>query len=382
MMAGNIKLQNASPTVKGHYRTSGREGFWKSQQYQRSFLDHLGQKLGITKPEDWYKSLNTQILKKNGGSGLLAQYGGSVFKTISSVYPEHKWLPWKLGYVPMNYWSSKENRRLYFDWLGAHLGVKHLDDWYPLAKQVYLQQNGGSGLLRIFNNSTYRALKEAYPEHNWVPWKFSTLPQQWTSDVNDSALITFISEKLHVSTLQDWYRVSDKQLRQLKVWYIVKKKGGLEAILKNLYPHVKWEASKFKSAGKKSAQRWLLLTLQKIFAQEEVFEDYLHPDLQLSPKKKLQLDVFIPSLSLGLEYQGEHHYNNVWMFGPTQQFQIFDKQKKEVCANKNITLVEVPYWWDKQPASLAASILQVRPDLANRLEGYQGVPISASPPKQ
>ena len=46
---------------------------------------------------------------------------------------------------------------------------------------------------------------------------------------------------------------------------------------------------------------------------------------------------------------------------------------------KNITLVEVPYRWDRAKESLASSINQVRPELIGSPPG--ATPIPTSPPK-
>ena len=40
-----------------------------------------------------------------------------------------------------------------------------------------------------------------------------------------------------------------------------------------------------------------------------------------------------------------------------------DKEKKEICKENGITLIEIPYWWDKQLSSLIATIHQQRKDL-------------------
>ena len=40
-----------------------------------------------------------------------------------------------------------------------------------------------------------------------------------------------------------------------------------------------------------------------------------------------------------------------------------DEEKRKVCKEKNITLIEIPYWWDKQLSSLISTIHQQRKDL-------------------
>lgn len=40
-----------------------------------------------------------------------------------------------------------------------------------------------------------------------------------------------------------------------------------------------------------------------------------------------------------------------------------DKFKQTVCHNNGITLIVIPYWWDKSIQSVAATIQAVRPDI-------------------
>lgn len=41
--------------------------------------------------------------------------------------------------------------------------------------------------------------------------------------------------------------------------------------------------------------------------------------------------------------------------------------KRKACAEQGITLIEIPYWWDKSKASVIASIIKVRPELESQM---------------
>lgn len=58
------------------------------------------------------------------------------------------------------------------------------------------------------------------------------------------------------------------------------------------------------------------------------------------------LDIFIPSLSVGIEYQGQQHFEVVSLFGGEerlQEQQQRDKKKRHLCAQNNVRLIEWKY---------------------------------------
>ena len=60
----------------------------------------------------------------------------------------------------------------------------------------------------------------------------------------------------------------------------------------------------------------------------------------------LSIDVYIPSIKIGFEYQGLQHYKPVDFFGGLEHFEIQrmnDIKKKEICDNSKIDLIEWKY---------------------------------------
>ena len=62
---------------------------------------------------------------------------------------------------------------------------------------------------------------------------------------------------------------------------------------------------------------------------------------------QMQLDIFIPKLKLAFEYHGEQHYLFHYLYGDPAKQQARDAEKKEKCLQAGITVIEVPYWWDR-----------------------------------
>ena len=76
---------------------------------------------------------------------------------------------------------------------------------------------------------------------------------------------------------------------------------------------------------------------------------------------ELTLDIFLPEVSLAIEYNGEQHYHEVPIFGPLEVIQRRDREKAEACDKSGIRLLSVPYWWDGEVESLLATLHRQHP---------------------
>jgi hypothetical protein len=192
-----------------------------------------------------------------------------------------------------------------------------------------------------------------------------------------------LGKNLHVNELDDWYRVSHQQLRSAGAKSVVELFGGLQQILRFAFPEHEWQKSKFQQgAGKKSEQRHLVNTIKALFpgvALEEEFGFNLSSPRASNTKQQFQLDVYVQSLNLGFEAQGEQHYKEVGLFGTTNSQHDVDSTKSAFCSREGITLISVPYWWDGSITSLANTIRMARPDLIKEKHG-DGHVIPNEPP--
>jgi hypothetical protein len=66
--------------------------YWSSIENQRGYIVELGKKLGIKEGDysAWYQVPTQLFLRKGGKSNVLH----SRYKTLSTVFPEHRWVPW------------------------------------------------------------------------------------------------------------------------------------------------------------------------------------------------------------------------------------------------------------------------------------------------
>jgi hypothetical protein len=79
--------------------------------------------------------------------------------------------------------------------------------------------------------------------------------------------------------------------------------------------------------------------------------------------ESLTFTIFIPHLSLALEYQGGHHYFSTERFGDLSVYQRRDRAKRNFASQFGITVISIPFWWDRSSNSLASTIEYYRPDI-------------------
>ncbi len=106
-------------------------------------------------------------------------------------------------------------------------------------------------------------------------------------------------------------------------------------------------------------------------------EKFVHAELRYESGKQMEFDIFLPKENIAFEYQGEQHYADLYHIGTLWQQKQRDKEKRKACKEREITLIEVPFWWDEQISSLAATIHKEKNDLLP--QGRSGDPIPAQP---
>jgi len=107
----------------------------------------------------------------------------------------------------------------------------------------------------------------------------------------------------------------------------------------------------------------------------EVIEDYAHPGLRfIDSGQGMMFDIYIPSYKVAFEYQGYQHYNDHYIFGDVRPNKSRDSEKRAACKPLGITIVDVPYWWQRDKQSIIAILDKHRPDILEDSSG--GAPVS------
>lgn len=271
-----------------------------------------------------------------------------------------------------------------------------MDDWYKVTLED-IERNGGGGLLRVhYNGSPSKALQNIYPNHNWMVWRSEVVPKGYwdtfTKQPEEAArMVNWLREQLGIKCLEEWYRVS---LAQIGTLGRIRSSRELVLLLRTVYPQHEWDEVQLQRIGfrVKASQREVVLALQQLFPEhsmlerdiqimfQEVEEDHKHEKMAYLSGTPIELDAFIEDIKLAVEYQGEQHYTPVyWMGGADLASQkARDLEKRKACFRNGITLIEVPYWWDRTTESLAATIHKQLPELVDAPPGIE--PISTSCP--
>ena len=71
-------------------------------------------------------------------------------------------------------------------------------------------QNYGGTLIK-YNKSHINIITSVYPNYNWLPWRFNSTPKEFWNDTNNvKEYMNWLSERLNIKTMEDWYKVSSE----------------------------------------------------------------------------------------------------------------------------------------------------------------------------
>jgi hypothetical protein len=224
------------------------QAVYPDKQKERQFVDWLGKELGFKQMDDWYK-LTVKDIKENGGARLLHKYQQSPSKFVQSLFSDYKWLPWKFDSSQTEgFWNQQKNQKQFMNWLGNELGFKQMDDWYQITGKI-IEENGGVGLLQKYNNSLIEVIESIYPNYKWLPWKFDQMIRgYWNQMENQTEFMNWLGKELGFKTLDDWYKVSHKDIQEKGGEGLLNKYGrSTFNLLSSIYPQHTWSKTIFSS---------------------------------------------------------------------------------------------------------------------------------------
>src|SRR5690349_18715299 len=142
--------------------------------------------------------------------------------------------PWtsSSGTAPSHgHWKDLKHQREKLEEIGKELGAKELNDWYKFSrKEVYRR----APFIQRYYGDVLNALKSLFPHHSWNSSSFAT--GHWENLNYQRQKLEEVGEELGVKQLDDWYKVSPKEVAR-KTRFIQKYYGDLPNALKSLFPH-------------------------------------------------------------------------------------------------------------------------------------------------
>jgi hypothetical protein len=150
-----------------------------------------------------------------------------------------------------------------------------------------------------------KVFRAAFPDYQWHEWLFNYTYNFWDNPSGAMKYLQWVSEKLEIDKLDDWYNIPTALVEKHKGYSLVEKHKGLGNTLAFYYPHHNWKMAEFTEGETKpsKSQRYLMHLLKKVFPNDEMLVDFLHPDLRFPSSRRMELDVFIPSKNVAFEYQ-------------------------------------------------------------------------------
>ena len=149
-------------------------GIWRDVQLQKEFFDSLAKEMKFEKLSDWYTITVDDVRRYGGGSIIHLHFNLS--NTLSFLYPQHHWIPWKFHQVSKGFWDSTQNQAQLIKWLEHQLDLKNPEDWYRISR-LQIKNLVPNTPLRKFRME--RLLSLSYPLHRWDlnkikhPWRAS-----------------------------------------------------------------------------------------------------------------------------------------------------------------------------------------------------------------
>ena len=313
---------------------------------QREWMEDLLRSHNLTLVE-WKSVTSTIIRSKRGGARLLRYYSGNLTKLLSTLFTPSEWaavLPphnqsdnnqsvfQQLLHLnpnhrhnaqkkPLRYWNSTENQRNFMQTLFSSLQVKDQREWNKITNKQ-IAKLGGARLLSKFK-SKHALLHSLNPLYS---------KEQLTQFHGRQRLLD-LQRCWLIQRKEDWTRLTGRSLFKT---------------LQFCHPDQHWERRWFQTRFKKYKQRSFFILCSRYFPQHLILEDYWHPGVRML--NLLQFDLFIPSLNLVLEYNGEQHYDDMPKAFPIyEKYRHTEELKVEFCSQQNIQLYSIPYWVSSVP---------------------------------
>lgn len=202
------------PWLQWRFHTVPRH-WWTKKENQRAYTDWLFAHCGWTSPKDWYYASRADF-ESNSGVRLLNLYKNRLSELIKSIYPEHDWND-SYFFRQRKGLKQVSTQRSVFTEYAAKNGIKSLSGWYRADPTAVFADRAIKTMVSNYHDSSLvNALLEAFPTHEWKPWKFKRCPVGWWKEpANQRAFLDDAYLSLELKSMDDWYRVTVARVQRL-----------------------------------------------------------------------------------------------------------------------------------------------------------------------
>lgn len=254
-----------SPLEAASCRPRRPQGYWGVAENRRRFLEEVRKEEAIGEAREWCK-VTTRDIRRHGGQALLNYHNGSLRAALAEAFPLEDWDSVLSGGMGRSkrHWDSLANQRSFLEDVARRHGVRRPEEWRRVRREAIVSA-GGSALLAK-HASVFDALSTVFPEHEWnrVLCRPVVPPGYWDCADNVRGFLELLRSEAHVTSQEDWYRISGEEVGRLHGGSLLKKMTLLDA-LRIAYPGQRWEE---RDAPKKSSQRQLFVALSSLLGSD------------------------------------------------------------------------------------------------------------------
>lgn len=302
---------------------------WTDKENRRFAIEYIYEQEGWTTRHDFYK-LNVEMINRHLGKGFMDNYKG-IYDLLIDLFPpsdptnkwaDDNWLPWKLGEqselteggrrrcrsTPKGTWEDLDTQKFYIEWLMKEKGYTFPDDLHKLVKKDFGENYGMGMLTKYYDCCIHRCLISLFPEHS-DKLEWFMFPRKPTNSFVKADTLELIRafkwyrERIGWTTPQDFYDLSRQDFAEYGIIGFIRHNSFAKSIIE-LNPDLTFDEKMF---TRHKTERLVKSYLEK-FGFE--FDDFQIIYVS-SSGGKFRMDIFIPSLNLYIEIDGDQHFKGL-----------------------------------------------------------------------
>jgi len=317
-------------------------GYWKKKENRVAYVLWVAKKLNIETIDGWYQ-VNRSHFAQLQGAGLLQTH--TIPELVEEAYPNQGFNPWLMDAIP----NGIAKRRDYQRWLIKKLLKQssiplEKEYLYNLEKKDIHDHHKLAASLR--NHKSFPDfLIDMFPELELSIFEFKRKGRGfWQNEANHRPAVELLGSKLGIVKPEDWYDIRVEDFEEEGLFRILEKYESSPAkTIISLFPELDLSEHLFESNLKLQAR--VFGVVRACFPTMQIKWNYKHPQMRFAAsRRKMEIDIYIPSKKLGIEVQGNQHSNPVEHWGGAgglAQRQSMDKQKRLAAEKLEIDLIEI-----------------------------------------